>query len=399
MADQDAQDRNLPASAKKIERSRADGQLPRSRDLAHFAMMVAGGVLLSAGGPPIAEALQHLLTESLRFDAAKLSRPDFMAERLWELTQSFMWIFLPMSAFFILVALASNIASGGWNWTMKPLTPKFSHLNPLPGIARLFSGQGAGQALKAVVLALVLAVVGAMVMKDRMAAYITIMTVPLPAALAFACQQLMGGMVLLGIALALFAAIDMPLQRQLYMRRMRMTREEVKQEMKEAEGNAEMKGRMRAKMREMAKRRMLAAVPEADLVVMNPTHYAVALKYDDASMAAPRVVAKGADLLALKIRELAQGAKVPVLESPMLARALYAHAEVDREIPAALFAAVAQVLAYVYQLKMAVANHGTKPVMPVPAVPPELDPHNQPGARQALDDALNDELNDESGSK
>ena len=399
MADQDAQDRNLPASAKKIERSREDGQLPRSRDLAHFAMMVAGGVLLSAGGPHIAEALQHLLTESLRFDAAMLSRPGFMAERLWDLTQSFMGLFLPISAFFILVALASNIASGGWNWTMKPLTPKFSHLNPLPGIARLFSGQGAGQALKAVVLALVLAVVGAMVMKDRMAAYITIMTVPLPAALAFACQQLMGGLVLLGITLALFAAIDMPLQRQLYMRRMRMTREEVKQEMKEAEGNAEMKGRMRAKMREMAKRRMLAAVPEADLVVMNPTHYAVALKYDDASMAAPRVVAKGADLLALKIRDLARDAKVPVLESPMLARALYAHAEVDREIPAALFAAVAQVLAYVYQLKVAIANRGTKPVMPVPAVPPELDPHNKPGARQALDDALKAEMNDEGGSK
>ena len=391
MADQDAQDRNLPASAKKIEKSRAEGQLPRSRDLAHFAMMVAGGVLLSAGGPHIAEALQQMLTQAFRFDAAMLSRPDFMAERLWDLTQSFMWMFLPISAFFILVALASNIASGGWNWTMKPLTPKFSHLNPLPGIGRLFSGQGAGQALKAVLLALVLAVVGAMVMKDRMAAYITIMTVPLPAALAFACQQLMGGMVLLAIALALFAAIDMPLQRQLYMRRLRMSHEEVKQEMKEAEGNAEMKGRMRAKMREMAKRRMLAAVPEADLVVMNPTHYAVALKYDDASMAAPRVVAKGADLLALKIRDLAKGAKVPVLESPMLARALYAHAEVDREIPAALFAAVAQVLAYVYQLKMAVANHAAKPVMPVPAVPPELDPHNQPGARQALDDAMTDE--------
>ena len=390
MADQDAQDRNLPASAKKIERSRAEGQLPRSRDLAHFAMMVAGGVLLSVGGPRIADALQHMLIQSLRFDAVMLSRSGFMAERLGELTQGFMGLLLPISAFLMLVALGSNIASGGWNWTLKPLTPKFSHLNPIPGIGRLFSGQGAGQALKAVVLALVLAVVGALVMKDRMAAYISIMSVPLPAALAFACQQLMGGLVLLAIALALFAAVDLPLQRQLYMRRMRMTREEVKQEMKEAEGNAEMKGRMRAKMREMAKRRMLAAVPEADLVVMNPTHYAVALKYDDASMAAPRVVAKGADLLALKIRDLAQGAKVPVLESPMLARALYAHAEVDREIPAALFAAVAQVLAYVYQLKAAVASHGTKPVMPVPAVPPELDPHNQPGARPAMDDGLND---------
>jgi len=392
MADQDAQDRNLPASARKIQRSREEGQLPRSRDLAHFAMMTAGGAVLAVGGAGIVDKLKSMLDGALRFDAALLARQDVMTLRLGELSLQFVALVLPISLFLLFVAVASNLALGGWNWTTKPLQPKFSHLNPISGFGRLFSGQGLGQAMKAVLLALVLGVVGAMILKDRLAAYVSIMSVPLPSALAFAGRQLMGGLMLLGITLALFAAIDVPLQRQLYLRRIRMTREEAKQEMKEMEGNMEMKARMRAKMREMTKRRMLAAVPTADLVVMNPTHYAVALKYDDASMAAPKVVAKGADLLALKIRDLAKDSKVPVLQSPVLARALYAHAEVDREIPAALFGAVAQVLAYIYQLRAAMAGSGQTPEAPTPNVPPELDPHNKPHARSAADlDLLEDE--------
>ncbi len=378
MADQDAQDRNLPASAKKIERSRAEGQLPRSRDLPHFAMLLAAGAMLSAAAPMLNDWTLQLLRDGLRFDAQLLASPASMGERLSEMTGRLMMFVLPMGLLMALVAVAANIASGGWNMTFKPLQPKFSNLNPLTGFARLFQWQGLGQALKAVLLALVLASVGALVLKNRMAAFVGIMSVPLPAALAYAGQQLMSGLALLGLALALFAVIDVPLQRHLYLKRLKMSREEAKQEMKEVEGNVEIKAKVRARMREMAKRRMLAAVPTADLVVMNPTHYAVALKYDERKMGAPFVVAKGADLLAMKIRDLAKDAKVPVLQSPVLARALYAHAEVDREIPAALFAAVAQVLAYVYQLRAALAGRGQMPVQPQPPVPAELDPHNKP---------------------
>lgn len=380
MADQDAQDRNLPASPKKIEKSRAEGQLPRSRDLPHFAMMVSGGAVLSAGGPEIVDKLRRMMASGLNFDASLLARPGFMGERLVEMTLAFAVVMGPIAAVLVIAGIAANLASGGWNWTMKPIAPKFTHLNPLTGIGRLFSGQGLGTALKAVLLALVLGIVGAMVLKDRLAAYVSIMSVPLPSALAYAGQQLMGGLGLLAIALALFAAIDVPLQRQLWLRRMKMSREEVKQEMKEVEGNLEVKAKMRAIMREMAKRRMLAAVPQADLVVMNPTHYAVALKYEEGKMSAPKVIAKGADLLALKIRDLAKESKVPVLQQPVLARALYAHAKVDHEIPAALFGAVAQVLAYVYQLRAALASRNVaRPDVPHPHVPPELDPHNKPG--------------------
>lgn len=380
MADQDSQDRNLPASPKKIERSRAEGQLPRSRDLPHFAMMVSGGAVLAMGGPQIVDKLRQTLATGLHFDAQLLARPGFMGERLAEMTLAFAMVMGPIAAVLMVAGVASHIASGGWNWTMKPLAPKFTHLNPIAGLGRLFTGQGMGTALKAVLLALVLGIVGAMVLKDRLAAYVGIMSVPLPSALAYAGEQLMGGLTLLAIALAVFAAIDVPLQRQLWMRRMRMSREEAKQELKEVEGNLEIKARVRAKMREMAKRRMLAAVPQADLVVMNPTHYAVALKYEEGRMSAPKVVAKGADLLALKIRDLARENKVPVLQQPVLARALYAHAKVDHEIPAALFGAVAQVLAYVYQLRAAMSSrNAARPDMPKPHVPPELDPHNKPG--------------------
>ena len=190
----------------------------------------------------------------LHFDAGLLARPGFMGERLVDMTLAFAAVMGPIAALMVIVGIASNLASGGWNWTMKPLAPKFGHMNPLSGLGRLFSGQGLGTALKAVLLALVLGIVGALVLKDRLAAYVSIMSVPLPSALAYAGQQLMGGLTLLAIALAVFAAIDVPLQRQLWMRRMRMTREEAKQELKEVEGNVEVKAKLRARIRELNQR-------------------------------------------------------------------------------------------------------------------------------------------------
>jgi flagellar biosynthesis protein FlhB len=176
------------------------------------------------------------------------------------------------------------------------------------------------------------------------------------------------------VALAAFALVDVPLQRWRLMQQLKMSHEEVKQEFKEVEGNVEVKGKIKARMRQLANKRMLAAVPEADLVVMNPTHYAVALKYDEATMAAPKVIAKGMDLLALRIRDLATEHQVPVLQAPPLARALYAHTEVDQEIPTVLFGAVAQVLAWVFQLRQAAGPLGMDLPAPQPEVPPELDP-------------------------
>jgi len=379
MAESNAQDRNLPASQRKLDKARAEGQVARSRDLGHFTAIAAGGALLVALAPTISGWLKNLLMQGLRFDATALQTPTFMTTRMGELALGLLVVVVPFGLAMMAVAIAGGVAMSGWTWTFKPLGPRFEQFNPLTGIGRIFAKAQLIDAMKASALALILGTIGALYLRSHVDSFAGVLAMPLPAAIGAASQVLLGGLGLLLLALAAFAIVDVPLQRHLHAQRLKMSHQELKQEHKELEGNAEVKGKVRARMREMTKRRMMAAVPKADLVVMNPTHYAVALKYDEGSMTAPRVVAKGADLLALKIRDTAEGAKVPVLQAPVLARALYAHAELDREIPAALFAAVAQVLAYVYQLRAALRHGGALPdALPAIDVPVELDPHHRP---------------------
>ena len=374
------QDRNLPASQRKLDKARKDGQVVRSRDLGHFAAIAVGGAALVALAPQVSHWSSKLLMNGLRFDAKSVQSTDFMAERLAELTWQMMWIIVPLGIMMMLVAVAISVAAGGWVWTLKPVMPNFGKLNPLTGVTRLFSKDQLVDTLKASVLALILGTIGAMYLRANIDSFGGVLAMALPAALSHAGSVIVGGMLLLLLALAAFAMVDLPLQKHMHATRLKMSHEELKQEHKEVEGNAEVKAKARARMREMNNRRMLAAIPNADLVVMNPTHYAVALKYDDQKMGAPRVVAKGADLIAMKIRDIAKSSQVPVLQAPVLARALYAHAEVDREIPAALFSAVAQVLAYVYQLRAALTGRVPMPgALPELNVPAELDPHNKPG--------------------
>ena len=376
MADQNAQDKNLPASQRKLEKARADGQVPRSRDLGHFIAIAAGGALLVAIAPSLSAWLRLLLVRGLHFDASALQSTDFMSARLGELAFGLVCVVLPFGAVMMVVALAGGFALSGVTWTLKPMAPKFDGFNPLTGLGRLFSKHQLINTAKASTLALILVVIGGFYVKTHVDAFAGVLALPLPAAIAQSGEITLRGLGLLVLVLAAFALVDVPLQKHQHAQKLKMSHQEMKQEHKELEGNAEVKGKVRARMREMTKRRMIAAVPTADLVVMNPTHYAVALKYEDGRMTAPRVVAKGADLLALKIRDTARDARVPVLDAPVLARALYAHAELDREIPAALFAAVAQVLAYVYQLRAALAGRGAMPgELPALDVPAELDPH------------------------
>jgi flagellar biosynthetic protein FlhB len=379
MADQSSQDRTLPATPRKLSKAREDGQVVRSRDWGHFVAIAAGGTLLVAFAPQLVDWLQQTLMQGLRFDGGAVRDPAFMGERLGEMTVRMLWVVLPAGFAMMAAGVAATLAIGGWNWTLKPLLPKFGKLNPLTGLVGIVSKDKLVDALKACVLALILGGIGALFFRSHLEEFAGLLALPLPTAIARASQAMLGGLALLLLALALFALIDVPWQLHRHAVRMKMSHQELKQEHKEAEGNQEVKAKVKARMREMVKRRMLAAVPQADLVVMNPTHYAVALKYDDQKMGAPRVVAKGADLLALKIRDLAKDSKVPVLQAPVLARALYAHAELDREIPAALFAAVAQVLAYVYQLRAALAGRVAMPAaLPELNVPAALDPHHTP---------------------
>ena len=374
----DNNDRSLPASQRKLQKAREEGQVARSRDLSHFGAIAAGGAVLVAVAPQLTSWLQTLLADALRFDLAASTNPASMIQRLSDMGAKLLWVVIPLGVVMALVAIAGSVLIGGWVWTLKPLAPKFDKLNPISGLPRIFSRQQFIDALKACLLALVLATIGGLYLRSHIETFGGVIAMPLPAALQQVGSTVLGGLMLLLLALAVFAAVDAPLQRHLHASKLKMSHQEMKQEHRELEGNTEVKAKIKVRMREMSRRRMMAAVPKADLVVMNPTHYAVALKYDDTKMAAPRVVAKGADLVAMAIRDAAKGAQVPVLQAPVLARALYAHAELDREIPAALFAAVAQVLAYVYQLRAAMSGRSPMPgELPPLHVPAELDPHNE----------------------
>jgi flagellar biosynthetic protein FlhB len=320
MAESNSQDRNLPASQRKLDKARKDGQVVRSRDLGHFAAIAVGGATLVALAPQVSHWSSKLLMNGLRFDAKSVQSTDFMAERLAELTWQMMWIIVPLGLMMMLVAVAISVAAGGWVWTLKPVMPNFGKLNPLSGITRLFSKDQLVDTLKASVLALILGTIGAMYLRANIDSFGGVLAMALPAALSHAGSVIVGGMLLLLLALAAFAMVDLPLQKHMHASRLKMSHEELKQEHKEVEGNAEVKAKARARMREMNNRRMLAAIPNADLVVMNPTHYAVALKYDDQKMGAPRVVAKGADLIAMKIRDIAKSSQVPVLQAPGVPR-------------------------------------------------------------------------------
>ncbi len=385
MADQDAQDRNLPASQRKLDKAREDGQVARSRDLGHFAAVAAGGAALALMAPTLADLLSHMVRRAFRFDVHSVVEPGFMAERLGELAPTLLIVAVPLGVLLALVAFAGSAISGGWAWSLKPIKPKFDKFNPLTGLKRMVSKQQLVDTLKASLLAVLLVGIGAAYLRAHLDEFSGALGLPLPAALSHVGRTLTTGLTLLVLLLGAFALVDVPWQRHQHKVRLKMSRQEQKQEFKELEGNVEVKSKVKARMRELANRRMLAAVPRADLVVMNPTHYAVALKYDEASMGAPRVVAKGADLMAMRIRDSAKGAQVPVLQAPVLARALYAHAEIDREIPAVLFAAVAQVLAYVYQLRAAMQGRAPMPGdLPELDVPVDLDPHHDLPSEAAI---------------
>jgi flagellar biosynthesis protein FlhB len=373
-----SQDRNLPASQRKITKAREKGQVARSRDLGHFAAITACVALVVAMAPDAVQLMTAVLREGLSFDAKFVAHPEAMGERLLLLATQMMRVLVPVFAVLMGVGVASSLLIGGWNFTTQPLMPDFSKMNPLAGLGRLLGTDQLVQTMKSCLLAILLGSVGGLYLQQQWSHHAQMLAMPLPAALAAGGSILQTGCFLLCALLALFALVDAPLQHQMLMRRLKMSKEEAKQEYKEMEGNAEVKGKIKQRMREMANRRMMAAVPKADLVVMNPSHFAVALKYDESKSGAPRVVAKGTDLLALRIRDLARESKVPVLQAPPLARALYAHTEVDQEIPPRLFAAVAQVLAWVYQLRDAMA--AGKPhvaAAPTPEVPVDMDPFNE----------------------
>ena len=283
-----------------------------------------------------------------------------------------------------LIAIAvvlGSLAVGGWVNSTSPLRPDIGRVNPWTGLQRMFTKDKLADVTKLAVITSVLMLLSAHYLRSSLPQAVSLIQHPTPAALVLLSEWLRNGLVLLLVVVAGVAFIDIPLQRYLHRQRLKMSQEELKQEHKESDGNPHVKNKLRQRQRDIAHRTSVRKVPQADFVLMNPTHYAVALRYDERKMPAPRVIAKGADLLALRIRDLAKQHTIPVLESPKLARALYAHAELDKDIPVTLFTAVAQVLAYVYRLKAALRGEAPMPGEPPrPYVPSDMDPHQHSDA-------------------
>lgn len=377
MADNDTsqEDRQLEPSARKLQKARAEGQIARSRDLVHLAVLgtALGGFMLH--GPAIGQAALELIRHGLRFSRSQAMEPALMSGLLGANASSALFVVLPCVAALAVMAIIGSMVPGGVGFTIKPLMPDFNRLNPAAGFARIFSKDNATDLGRLALLAGALVATAAWFVTSHFDQYVALGSSPLLIALEKTRSQLISGTGLLVLLLFFSAMLDVPLQWWRHRVKLRMTHQEAREEMRESEGDPQVKGKIRARQREAAMARMMQAVPQADVVVTNPTHFAVAIKYDEGRMGAPRVIAKGADHLAARIRELAQASAVPLVEAPPLARALYAQVEVDREIPEALYTAVAQILAYVYQLRRWVPGRGPMPAMPVDLpVPAGLDP-------------------------
>jgi flagellar biosynthesis protein FlhB len=339
-------------------------------------MVLGTAVLgLSMMGTRLAQACQTVMVRGLSFDLSTVSDPTRMSARLSELAVDAAWAALPLLAALLAAALAAPLLIGGWNFAPGAVLPHFERLDPANGMQRFFSLSALVDLGKVALVAILLAAVGAYTVAGHMGEFASLSLQSLPAAASQLSSILLTAFMLLAGTLAVSAALDVPYQITRYRNMLRMTVQEARQEEKEMQGDPRIKQNVRRAMREMARKRMMAAVPKADVVVTNPTHFAVALKYLQERHRAPVVVAKGMGAIAERIRTLAGENGVPTLEAPPLARALYRHVEIGAEIPAALYTAVAQVLAYVYQLRRFRDGHGQRPQGPGDiAIPAGLDP-------------------------
>ncbi|MEI7968414.1 MAG: flagellar biosynthesis protein FlhB [Betaproteobacteria bacterium] len=375
MAEDSDLERTEPASQRRLDEARSRGQIPRSPELATFAVLLAGGASMLFLGSELVHGLETMMVDGLTLDRGAAFGADAMTSRLRDAVQHVLLSFAPYLAVLVLIALLAPMLVSGWVFSVEAIGPQFSRLNLASGLGRMFSTHGLVELGKALAKTAVIGGVAALAVINKLDIILGLASEPVTVAIAHLGHMLLTTFMSVVGAMALIVAIDVPFQIWNHHRQLRMTKEEARKEYRESEGDPQIKARIRQLQREQASRRMMSEVPKADVVVTNPTHFAVALRYREGSMRAPMVVAKGADRVAERIMSLAEENAVPVLRAAPLARALHAHAELGREIPASLYTAVAEVLAYVYQLSRYEQFGGEPPEAPgeIP-VPPELDP-------------------------
>lgn len=370
MAEDSDLEKTEPASSRRLDQAREEGQVPRSRELISFLLLFVSAAMFWALGPWMMQRLINLVKRNLSFGPEVLGDPSFILVRLAQTALEAMIIFLPFVSAVVLAALFSPFLLGSWNFATKALVPDITRMDPIKGIQRVFSARGLAEMIKSICKALLVGGVAVWVLWKERGDIIAIFNQPIEVGLASAGHLIIYSFTMIVLSMFLIVMLDVPFQIWQHYKKLRMTKEEVRQEMKELEGRPEIKGRIRQLQREAARRRMMSAVPSADVIVTNPTHFSVALSYKS-GMNAPKVIAKGAGEIALKIREIGAEHSVPMLQAPPLARALYRHAELDQEIPSALYSAVAEVLAYIYQLANWKQEGGTYPQPPREITVPE----------------------------
>lgn len=388
MAEDSDAERTEDASPRRLEEARNKGNVARSRELVTFAVLMSGLASLIFMSDHFFGHMVKITRASLTFDRSSLRDPRQMLELLQNFGLDTLLAFMPFLMTVALAAFLSPMLLSGWLFTTDPLTPNFDKLNPVAGISRMFSMNALTEMLKAIIKTSLIGGIAFYIIWSERGEFIGLSAESLESSFGHTAHLVAHTMQLVVGSLIILVIIDVPYQLWHYHHSLRMSKEELRQESKESEGDPQLKGRIRAMQREAARRRMMQEVPKADVIVTNPTHYAVALSYQSSSMTAPKVVAKGAHLIAERIIELGKENRVAILRTPPFARALYFNAEIGQEIPAKLYTAAAEVLAYVYQLKSFQSEGGIAPDAPSELpVPADMDPENKTSGTE-LEDGL-----------
>jgi flagellar biosynthetic protein FlhB len=361
MADDQGQEKTELPTPKRLNDARQKGQVPRSVEFTTVLVLIASAALMLVLGERIIESLAQVMLQGFTFERKDLFNPVMMMHSFLNALEI---IALDLGSFLAVTVIAAIVAPasiGGWNFSTQAFAPKLNKINPLNGLKRIFGPQGLIELTKALAKFIVIGVISVLVIWSLRDRFLTLGTQDVNVAMVALGELVLWIFFTISASLILIALVDVPFQRWNHTRQLKMTKQEVKDESKDTEGNPEIKGRVRKVQFEMSQQRMMQNVPDADVIITNPTHYAVALKYDQAGAGAPTLVAKGTDLIAQQIRTVAEANEVPVISAPPLTRAVYFSTEIGDEIPSGLYFAIAQVLAFVFQMRRYKRQGGAKP--------------------------------------
>lgn len=378
MANDSDLEKTETASGSRIQKAYEDGDVPRSKELSTAATLITAGACLWGMGGFLEDALKSLMISGMKFDSKVAMDPVSALTKIYEQVGDLILVFIPIFVFILMSEILSPIGIGGWNMSTKMLTPNINKLNPIAGFGNIFNKNSWVELLKSICKVLLIGLISYLAISYSLPDLMKLPLMPIETGLSTTVNFLIITFFLILIGYLIIVAIDVPYQLHRYAEKLKMSVQEVREEMRDSNGSPEIKAKIRQQQVAMSRRRMMSQIQNADVVITNPTHYAVAVKYDPDLMGAPRILAKGSDAVALRIRELAREHQILMVESPKLARALYAHTEVEQEIPEALYLAVAEILAYVFQVQNFNGRDGEYPTMPQSIeVPDELDPHLQ----------------------